>query len=165
MLSAARLPQVRAEACISANWERNKVRRTVRTMFGELKVQLRNESYFVELSEVWTDCSLLCWFVILCWLKMSASINAGFDDWNLCSTLSVKWASWPNYDNDILWSGAKCIKHLDTPQRGWNWFVTSTMYARIVALHGECRYPTEPPFTTSTQLGTADTEVNVLSAE
>ena len=45
---------VRAEACISlqASWERGKVRRTVRTMFCELKVQLRNESQFVELSEV-----------------------------------------------------------------------------------------------------------------
>ena len=44
MLSAARLPQVRAEACISlqVSWERSKVRRTVRTMLGELKVQLRN---------------------------------------------------------------------------------------------------------------------------
>ena len=53
MLSAARLPQVRAEACISlqANWERSKVW-TVRTMSGELKVQLRNESQFVEVSEV-----------------------------------------------------------------------------------------------------------------
>ena len=46
MLSAARLPQVRAEACISlqASWERSKIRRTVRTKFGELKVQLRNDS-------------------------------------------------------------------------------------------------------------------------
>ena len=46
MLSAARLPQVRAEACISlqAIWEQSKVRQTVQTMFGELKVQLRNES-------------------------------------------------------------------------------------------------------------------------
>ena len=39
------LPQVWVEACISlqANWERSKVW-IVRTMFGELKVQLRNES-------------------------------------------------------------------------------------------------------------------------
>ena len=45
MLSAARLPQVRAEACISlqARWEWSKVW-TVRTIFGELNVQLRNES-------------------------------------------------------------------------------------------------------------------------
>ena len=45
MLSAARLPQVRAEACISlqASWEWSKVW-TVQTIFGELKVQLRNES-------------------------------------------------------------------------------------------------------------------------
>ena len=45
MLSAARLPQVRAEACISlqASWEWSKVW-TVRTIFGELNVQLRNES-------------------------------------------------------------------------------------------------------------------------
>ena len=46
MLSAARLPQVRAEACISfqASWEWSKVW-TVRTLFGELKVQFkRNES-------------------------------------------------------------------------------------------------------------------------
>ena len=52
MLSAARLPQVRAEACISlqASWEWSKVW-TVRTIFGELKVQLRNESWFVEVSE------------------------------------------------------------------------------------------------------------------
>ena len=44
-LSAARLPQVRAEACISlqASWEWSKVW-TVRTIFGELNVQLRNES-------------------------------------------------------------------------------------------------------------------------
>ena len=42
MLSAVRLPQVRAEACISlqASWERSKVW-TVRTIFGEIKVQLR----------------------------------------------------------------------------------------------------------------------------
>ena len=53
MLSAARLPQVRAEACISlqASWEWSKVW-TVRTIFGELKVQLRNEPLFVEVSEV-----------------------------------------------------------------------------------------------------------------
>ena len=46
MLSAARLLHVRAEPCISlqARLERGKVLRTVRTMFGELKVQLRNES-------------------------------------------------------------------------------------------------------------------------
>ena len=45
MLPAARLPQVRAEACISLQdiRERSKVW-TVRTMFGEVKVQLRNES-------------------------------------------------------------------------------------------------------------------------
>ena len=43
MLSAARLPQVRTEACISlqASWERSKVRRTVRTMFGELKSSVK----------------------------------------------------------------------------------------------------------------------------
>ena len=37
------LPQVRAEACISlqSSWERSKVRRSVRTTFGELKVQLK----------------------------------------------------------------------------------------------------------------------------
>ena len=42
MLSAACLPQVWAEACISlrASWERSKVW-TVWTMFGELKVQKR----------------------------------------------------------------------------------------------------------------------------
>ena len=53
MLSAARLPQVRAEACIllQARWEWSKVW-TVRTTFGELNVQLRNESKFVEVSEV-----------------------------------------------------------------------------------------------------------------
>ena len=46
MLSAVCLPQVRAEACISlqASWERSKVRRTVRTIFGELKLQETNHS-------------------------------------------------------------------------------------------------------------------------
>ena len=45
MLSAVRLPQVRAKTCISLQtiWERSEVW-TVQTMFGELKVQLRNES-------------------------------------------------------------------------------------------------------------------------
>ena len=54
MLSAAHLLQIRAEACISlqASWEWSKVCWTVRTMFGTLKVQLRNESQFVKLSEV-----------------------------------------------------------------------------------------------------------------
>ena len=44
-LSAVRLLQVWAEACISlqAIWEQTKIW-TVWTMFGELKVQLRNES-------------------------------------------------------------------------------------------------------------------------
>jgi len=53
MMSAVRLPQVRAEACISlqASWEQSKVW-TVQTMFSELKVQLRNESLFVEVSKV-----------------------------------------------------------------------------------------------------------------
>ena len=53
MLSAVHLPQVQAEACISlqASWEWSKVW-TVRTIFSELKVQLRNKSQFVEVSEV-----------------------------------------------------------------------------------------------------------------